>query len=116
VHSEGETIEPLADDGYKWIEGDVVMRQMISENKDEGDRNEATMLTSLHDRLFRRWARLLLQALRYCIRSLPQHDRFRLESALERLASAGKCEIVPEFRFVSTPGGGVRLQRTPPLK
>ena len=71
-----------------------------------------SMLTSLHDRLFRRWARLLLQVLRYLIRSLPQRDRSQLALALKRLASAGKREmVVPDFRFVSTPRGGVRLQR-----
>jgi hypothetical protein len=69
------------------------------------------MLTSLHDRLFRRWARLLLQALRQCICSLPQRDRSQLALALKSLASAGTREMVPEFRFVSTPDGGVRLQR-----
>ena len=69
------------------------------------------MLTTLHDRLFRRWARLLLNALRFCVRSLPQRDRSQLTLAMARLANAGKCETVPEFHFVSAPGGGVRLQR-----
>jgi hypothetical protein len=69
------------------------------------------MLTTLHDRLFRRWARLLLQALRYCVRSLPQRDRLQLALALGLLANTGKREMVPEFQVVSTPGGGVRLKR-----
>ena len=71
------------------------------------------MLTSIHDRLFRRWARLLLHALRQCICPLPQRDRSRLALALalERLARTGKREMVPEFQFVSTTGGGMRLRR-----
>jgi hypothetical protein len=69
------------------------------------------MLTNLHDRMFRRWARLLLQSLRYCVRALPPRERLQLALALERLASAGKRKVVPEFQFVSTPGGGVRLKR-----
>ena len=69
------------------------------------------MLTALHDRLFRRWARLLLCALGYCIRSLPASERSNLALALERLVSTGTCELVPEFQFVSTSAGGVRLHR-----
>ena len=69
------------------------------------------MLTNLHDRMFCRWACLLLQAVRYCLRVLPPRERLQLSLALERLASAGKRKAVPEFQFVSTPGGGVRLKR-----
>jgi hypothetical protein len=74
------------------------------------------MLTSIHDRLFRRWGRLLLHALRQCICSLPQRDRSRLSLALERLARTRKREMVPEFQFVSTAGGGMRLRRVTPSK
>jgi hypothetical protein len=69
------------------------------------------MLSTLRESLFRRWAHLLLQALRYCLSSLPCRERVQLAAALGRMANAGKRERVPEFQFVSTLAGGMRLQR-----